>query len=107
LYRAVGGIGVNPSVAKERSDNTSTLPTHSVNQLLINSYVDLASEKIGGKALWASEEWFAAAENLLKPGRGTFQPGVVRCYLEYYLIYNSLLIEDNLWMDGRPQDMEL
>ena len=34
--------------------------------------VDLASEKVGGKALIASDEFFAEKENLLKSGRGIF-----------------------------------
>ncbi|MFN0159141.1 MAG: allantoicase [Bacteroidota bacterium] len=36
--------------------------------------VDLASERVGGKALLASDEFFAEKENLLKPGRGIFIP---------------------------------
>lgn len=36
--------------------------------------VDLASERMGGKALLASDEFFAEKENLLKPGRGIFIP---------------------------------
>src|SRR6187455_1941719 len=36
--------------------------------------VDLAAERVGGKALLASDEFFAGAENLLKPGRGVFLP---------------------------------
>lgn len=34
--------------------------------------VDLAAERVGGKALLASDEFFAEKENLLKPGRGVF-----------------------------------
>ncbi|HMP75113.1 MAG TPA: allantoicase [Kiritimatiellia bacterium] len=34
--------------------------------------VDLASERLGGKALAASDDFFAEKENLLKPGRGIF-----------------------------------
>jgi allantoicase len=34
--------------------------------------VDLASERVGGKALLASDEFFAEKENLLRPGRGVF-----------------------------------
>lgn len=34
--------------------------------------VDLASERIGGRALAASDDFFAEKENLLKPGRGVF-----------------------------------
>jgi allantoicase len=33
---------------------------------------DLASERLGGKALLASDDFFAEKENLLKPGRGIF-----------------------------------
>src|SRR3954464_12356549 len=34
--------------------------------------VDLAAERVGGKALFANDEFFAEKENLLKPGRGVF-----------------------------------
>lgn len=36
--------------------------------------IDLASERLGGKALAASDEFFAGKENLLRPGRGIFIP---------------------------------
>lgn len=36
--------------------------------------VDLASERVGGEALAASDEFFAAKENLLKPARAVFDP---------------------------------
>ena len=36
--------------------------------------IDLASERVGGKALIASDEFFAPKENLLKSGRGIFIP---------------------------------
>src|SRR2546423_4218303 len=36
--------------------------------------VDLASERVGGVALVANDEFFAEKENLLKPGRGIFIP---------------------------------
>jgi allantoicase len=36
------------------------------------SLIDLASEKLGGKALVCSDDFFAEKENLLKPGRGVF-----------------------------------
>jgi allantoicase len=36
--------------------------------------VDLAAERVGGKALLANDEFFAEKENLLKPGRGIFIP---------------------------------
>jgi allantoicase len=37
-------------------------------------YIDLASERIGGRALSCSDDFFAEKENLLKPGRGVFIP---------------------------------
>ncbi|MBX2989681.1 MAG: allantoicase [Bacteroidetes bacterium] len=39
-----------------------------------SGFTDLASERLGGKALIASDEFFAEKENLLKPGRGIFIP---------------------------------
>jgi allantoicase len=33
---------------------------------------DLASERLGGKVLYATDDFFAEKENLLKPGRGIF-----------------------------------
>src|SRR4026207_669450 len=33
---------------------------------------DLASEKLGGKVLYATDDFFAEKENLIKPGRGIF-----------------------------------
>ena len=36
------------------------------------SLVDLASKRLGGSALAASDEFFAPRENLLEPGRGLF-----------------------------------
>ena len=50
------------------------------------SLIDLAAESYGGKALAASDEFFAAKENLLKPGRGEFIPGKYT--------------ENGKWMDG-------
>jgi allantoicase len=37
--------------------------------------IDLASERLGGRALLANDEFFAPKENLLKPGRGEFIEG--------------------------------
>ena len=34
--------------------------------------IDLAAERLGGKALLCSDDFFAEKENLLKPGRGIF-----------------------------------
>ncbi len=51
-----------------------------------DSMVDLAAESVGGKALHATDEFFAGKENLLKPGRGVFIPGKYT--------------ENGKWMDG-------
>jgi allantoicase len=36
--------------------------------------VDLVAERLGGRALWANDEFFAAKENLITPAPPTFQP---------------------------------
>ena len=41
-------------------------------EYLNNNYVDLASERVGVKALACSDDFFAAMGNLLKAGRGVF-----------------------------------
>ncbi len=38
------------------------------------SLTDLAAERLGGKALMCTDDFFAEKENLLKPGRGVFIP---------------------------------
>lgn len=48
--------------------------------------IDLAAERVGGRALYANDEFFAPKENLLKPGRGVFIPDK---YTEF-----------GKWMDG-------
>ena len=41
----------------------------------VNPYwVNLAGEEFGARVLYASNEWFADADNLLKQGRGEFDP---------------------------------
>jgi allantoicase len=39
-----------------------------------SNFIDLAAERLGGKALLCSDDFFAEKENLLKPGRGIFIP---------------------------------
>ncbi|MEM8933636.1 MAG: allantoicase [Acidobacteriota bacterium] len=51
-----------------------------------SSLVDLAAEEIGGRAVAANDEFFAGKENLLKPGRGVFDP--------------DRYTERGKWMDG-------
>ena len=48
--------------------------------------IDLAAERVGGRTLAASDDFFAPKENLLKPGRGIFLPD------EY--------TDRGKWMDG-------
>ncbi len=48
--------------------------------------IDLAAERLGGAVLWATDDFFAPKENLLKPGRGEFIPGKYT--------------ENGKWMDG-------
>src|SRR5216117_358475 len=48
--------------------------------------IDLASERLGGQAVLANDEFFAPKENLLKPSRGVFLPD------EY--------TDRGKWMDG-------
>ncbi len=48
--------------------------------------VDLATERLGGAVLWATDDFFAPKENLLMPGRGTFVP--------------DKYTERGKWMDG-------
>lgn len=49
-------------------------------------YIDLAAEKIGGKVLFATDDFFAEKENLIKEGRGVFIP--------------DKYTERGKWMDG-------
>lgn len=60
--------------------------TFNLDAAAFTGLVDLAAERVGGKALSASDEFFAPKENLLKPGRGVFLAD------EY--------TERGKWMDG-------
>ena len=51
-------------------NNNQTLSDNSFSQ-----YIDLASEKVGGRAIDCSDEWFANCSNLVKKGRGEFKEG--------------------------------
>ncbi len=50
------------------------------------SFINLAAEKLGGKTLECTDDFFAPMENLLKPGRGIF---IIDKYTEF-----------GKWMDG-------
>ncbi len=52
----------------------------------IKKYTDLASEKIGGRVVYATDDFFAEKENLIKEGRGIFIP--------------DKYTERGKWMDG-------
>ena len=39
---------------------------------MAQTLIDLASARLGGRALKASDEFFAPKANLLQPGRGVF-----------------------------------
>ena len=43
--------------------------------LEFTKFTDLAAERLGGKVLFATDDFFAEKENLLKPTRGIFIPG--------------------------------
>ncbi len=62
------------------------MSTAPIEAAAFSGLVDLAAERVGGKALLANDEFFAGKENLLKPGRGVFLPD------EY--------TERGKWMDG-------
>ncbi len=40
----------------------------------LKTYIDLASEKIGGQVIYCTDDFFAEKENLIKEGRGIFIP---------------------------------
>jgi allantoicase len=52
----------------------------------LGGLVDLAASSFGGRAIAASDDFFAAKENLLEPGRGQFIP--------------EKFTEQGKWMDG-------
>ena len=43
-----------------------------ISEISFTNLTDLAAERLGGKALLCSDDFFAEKENLLKPGRGIF-----------------------------------
>ncbi len=44
------------------------------NQPNFTQFIDLVAERLGGKVLYATDDFFAEKENLIKPGRGVFIP---------------------------------
>ncbi|XP_067947408.1 allantoicase-like [Watersipora subatra] len=55
-------------------------------QASFTSYPDLASEVVGGSIIFATDDWFASAENLLKPEAAVFK--------------DDLFTDFGKWMDG-------
>ncbi|MDM3872331.1 allantoicase [Porticoccus sp. W117] len=53
---------------------------------LSSQYIDLLDERLGGKALSCSDQWFAPCSNLVKAGRGVFKEGH--------------FVDTGQWMDG-------
>lgn len=56
--------------------------------------LNLVDEALGAKVLYSSDEWFASADNLIKPGRGEFDPDAFtlngkRFFRELCLLYFS------------------
>jgi allantoicase len=49
-------------------------------------YINLLAERVGGRAIDCSDQWFASCDNLVKPGRGVFKEG--------------LFTDTGQWMDG-------
>lgn len=49
-------------------------------------YINLLAERVGGRAIDCSDQWFASCDNLVKPGRGIFKEGE--------------FTEKGQWMDG-------
>lgn len=45
----------------------TTLTAQEFHAQVVSKYTDVVGEKVGGKVLSFSDEWFAAAENLIKP----------------------------------------
>ncbi|XP_060566892.1 allantoicase-like [Ruditapes philippinarum] len=65
----------------------SALPqSSSTTAPFFTDYNDLASDQVGGKVLFATDDWFAPAENLIKDESPVFKEGEITDY--------------GMWMDG-------
>lgn len=60
---------LTPKVNDTTSSNSSDL-SHAFEDL-----VELASSRVGGQVVYATDEWFASADNLIASGEPTFIPG--------------------------------
>ena len=73
--KQVADTRVGDTVTDERHPTDAALPGFKPAQpVVFCGLVDLASERIGGKAVLANDEFFASKENLLKSGRGIAVP---------------------------------
>lgn len=61
-------------------------PEHNYDNRFALQWIDLAQERLGGSVLYATDDFFAEKENLIKPGRGVFIP--------------DKYTENGKWMDG-------
>src|SRR5262249_16944389 len=61
-----------PDPAKTNGDESMTHKPDEKDAAAFTGTIDLASQRIGAKVLYANDEFFAEKENLIKPGRGIF-----------------------------------
>lgn len=54
--------------------NTEMERTFNLEPAVFANLIDVAQERIGGQVLWATDEFFAPKESLIKPGRSAFTP---------------------------------
>ncbi|MEQ8514872.1 MAG: allantoicase [Chromatocurvus sp.] len=67
-------------------DNDAAHSTDPRAEAIAASHINLLDERLGARALACSDEWFAEAGNLVKPGRGIFREGH--------------FVSTGQWMDG-------
>lgn len=65
--------------------DNDTAPEHRA-ESIAESHINLLDERLGARAIACSDEWFAEAANLVKPGRGIFREGH--------------FVSTGQWMDG-------
>jgi hypothetical protein len=66
-------------------------------------YINLLAERVGGRAIDCSDQWFASCDNLVKPGRGVFKEG------EFHgerPVDGRLGIAAQLWSPVPPQRLD-
>ncbi|KAL6710568.1 Allantoicase [Coniothyrium glycines] len=68
---------VSPEDVKSIATSTArSIPTDKIDETFRSQYTDLISAPLGSKVLSFSDEWFAAAENLITPTPPVRKPGV-------------------------------